>query len=244
MNKIKKIFVLVMINIFLFLLIICTYILANNFFDYRESEKITEKLTEHVIEIDDYSKIDNNINIKWEYLEKINKDIIGWIKIDDTNIDYPILKDDNLYYINHTFENKYNRNGSIFTITNNPFKVQETVLYGHNNKNNIMFSEIEKFMKKDFFYDHQSFKIYTKEKNYDAKIFSIYSIGVYEENSNIKNLTFDERIEYYKNQSNFKNYEQEMPMKIIKLSTCSYLNNKERPTNQRYYLLAYLIEDN
>ena len=54
-----------MINIFLFLLIICTYILANNFFDYRESEKITEKLTEHVIEIDDYSKIDNNINIKW-----------------------------------------------------------------------------------------------------------------------------------------------------------------------------------
>ena len=105
-----------------------------------------------------------------------------------------------------------------------------------------MFSEIENFMNHEFFKNHQTFKIYTKSSNYDAKIFSIYSIGVNEENKNIQNLSFEECIEYYKKQSKFKVENQEIPENIIKLSTCSYLNNKETPTEQRYYLVASLIK--
>lgn len=240
--KVRKIAIFVMIIIFTLIFLVSSYILIKIFLDFKEVEKETIKLKEDIIKI----SIDNEDNtefiINWEELENINKDIIGWLKINDTKINYPIVQDTNLYYINHTFEKKYNINGSIFTKTNKPFEVKETIIYGHNNKNNLMFSEIENFMNHEFFKNHQTFKIYTKSSNYDAKIFSIYSIGVNEENKNIQNLSFEECIEYYKKQSKFKVENQEIPENIIKLSTCSYLNNKETPTEQRYYLVASLIK--
>ena len=210
--------------------------------DYKEVKNETAKLKEVVIETKEIENKDD-VAIDWEKLENINPDIIGWIKIDDTNIDYPIMQDKDLYYMNHTYEGKYNINGSIFTKINNPFETKITTIYGHNNKNEIMFSGIEKFMDEEFFSNHNTFKIYTKSKIYDAKVFSIYSIGVKEESNNIKNLSFEESIEYYKSQSRFKQELGEIPKNIVKISTCSYLNNKARPTNQRYYLIASLVEN-
>ena len=237
--KIKKLAIIIMISIFILILLICSYILIKNFWDLKETEKDSTDLIKEVIEISPHNE-ENQTVIDWEKLETINKDIIGWIKIDGTNINYPIMKDLNLYYINHTYEKNYNKNGSIFTQTSNPFEAQKTIIYGHNNQNGIMFSEIENFMNQEFFNKNQTFKIYTKSDIYDAKIFSIYSIGVNEENKNIQNLSFNESIEYYKNQSKFKVENQEITKNIVKISTCSYLNNKEIPTNQRYYLIASL----
>ena len=70
--------------------------------------------------------IENNeeesIKIDWEKLRNTNKDIIGWIRIKDTNINYPILQDDeSLKYLKHLYDGKYNENGSIFTINEKPF---------------------------------------------------------------------------------------------------------------------------
>ena len=241
-NKIKKFAILIMIVIFILIFLLCSYILVKNFLDFEEAKIETEKLIEEVIEIS-AKREEEKITVDWEKLELINKDIIGWIKISDTKIDYPILKDKDLYYLNHTYDQKYNKNGSIFTNTINPFEANETIIYGHNNQNGIMFSEIENFLNKEFFNNHQTFKIYTKSKTYDAKIFSIYSIEENKESNNIKNLKFNECIEYYKTQSKFKVENQDIPQNIIKISTCSYLNNKEQPTNQRYYLVASLTKN-
>lgn len=262
-DKAKKIVILIMIIVFILIFLICSYILIKNFLDFEESKSENTKLINDVIDVPINNKnIENSKNSKdnedseyianneshemivnWNKLENINKDIIGWIKINDTKINYPILQDSNLYYLNHTYYNKYNRNGSIFTQTRNPFETKETVIYGHNNRNGIMFNEIENFMDVDFFDRHQTFQIYTKNANYDAKVFSIYSIGIDEENQNIKNLSFDECVEYYKNQSKFKRQNQDITDNIIKLSTCSYLNNKETPTEQRYYLVSSLVKN-
>lgn len=240
--KIRKIAILVMIIIFTVIFLVSSYILIKIFLDFKEVEKETKKLKEDIIKVSIEKQDNRELIIDWEKLENINKDLVGWLKINDTKIDYPIVQDTNLYYVNHTFDKTYNINGSIFTKTNKPFEVKETIVYGHNNKNNLMFSEIENFMNQEFFNNHQIFKIYTKSANYDAKIFSIYSIGINEENKNIQNLSFEELIEYYKKQSKFKVEQQESPDNIIKLSTCSYLNNKETPTEQRYYLVASLIK--
>ena len=103
-----------------------------------------------------------------------------------------------------------------------------------------MFSSIGKYMNEQFFYEHSTFNIYTKNQNYIAKAFSIYSIGVNIEENNIKALNFDEEIEYYKNSSKYFINNIGEIKKIVKLSTCSYLNNLTTPTNQRYFLVAKL----
>lgn len=241
--KIRKIAIFIMIIIFTLIFLVGSYMLIKIFLDFKAVEKETTKLKEYIIKISTDNENCNDFTIDWEKLQNINKDIVGWIKINDTKINYPIVQDRDLYYTNHTFDNKYNINGSIFTKTNKPFEVKETLIYGHNNKNNLMFSEIENFMNQEFFNKNQTFKIYTQSANYDAKIFSIYSIGENEENKNIQNLSFEKCIEYYQKQSKYKVESQEKTEKIIKLSTCSYLNNKQTPTEQRYYLVASLIKN-
>ena len=107
-------------------------------------------------------------------------------------------------------------------------------------KNGSMFSTLDKYMDENFLYTHQKFKIYTPNENYEATIFSVYSIGVNTESNNIKKLNFDERIDYYKKASKITIKSDKEITKIVKLSTCSYLNAKTSPTDQRYYIIAYL----
>ena len=85
------------------------------------------KLIEDVIM---QEKEDNKITIDWEKLERVSEDIVGWIKIEGTKIDYPIMKDNNSYkYLKKSFDGKYNKNGSIFTINYNPFEENITTIY-------------------------------------------------------------------------------------------------------------------
>ena len=213
------------------------YIIFKDYQEKEESNKDTENLIKETIIVNEGTK---EKNIDWNKLKEINKDIIAWIEIPDTIINYPILKDNNLYYLKHSYNKKYNSNGSIFTTNKNPFEEFETLLYGHNMKNGSMFSTLDKYMDENFLYTHQKFKIYTPNENYEATIFSVYSIGVNTESNNIKELNFEERIDYYKKASKITIKADEKITKIVKLSTCSYLNAKTSPTDQRYYIIAYL----
>lgn len=227
---------LVVISVLIFL--ICSSILLKDYFSYKNNNKSTEKLIENVITTDIETK---ETSINWEELHQVNSDIIAWIEIENTNVNYPILKDNKLYYLNHSYDKKYNKNGSIFTIDTNPFDCEETTIYGHNMKNGSMFSDLGKYLKRDFLDSHRIIKIYTPTKDYKGIIFSAYSIGFDDENNNIKSLGFKERINYYKNVSKYSIYNNESISKIVKLSTCSYINAHTTPTDQRYYIIAYLI---
>lgn len=224
-----------MIIIFIFVFLICSHLIISDFLEYKENISSTEQLIQEVVEMDD-SNQESRIN--WQYLQEINSDIIAWIEVENTNINYPILKDTNLYYINHSYDKKYNKNGSIFTTNAAPFIDEETVIYGHNMKNGTMFSELGKYLKKDFLDSNNIIKIYTPTGDYECKIFSVYSTCIDDENNNIKSLNFEERIEYYKKSSKYNIANVENISKIIKLSTCSYINAKTTPTDQRYYILA------
>ena len=227
--------------IFILTIVFCIscYILLKDLKEYKESDKSTEKLIEESIEIKEETQ---KRSIDWEYLKSINKDIIAWIEIENTKIDYPILKDKDVYYLKHTFDKKYNSNGSIFTTNSYPFEDKETIVYGHNMKNGSMFSDLGKYLNKDFLNSHFNFKIYTPTCNYEARIFSVYSIGVETESNNIKSLNFEDRIEYYKKASEYNIETDSNIKKIVKLSTCSYLNATTIPTDQRYYIVANLIQ--
>ena len=244
----KKIIIKIIMILFFISFIICVYLLSENFIQFKKSESSNLELIENVI-IEE-NKMDNNEDssyINWPKLKEISKDIIGWIKIDGTNINYPILSDveNSLYYLNHSYDGDYNKNGSIFTTNKNPFNDSKTILHGHNMKNEIMFSELSKYMNKSFFDEHPNFEIYTENTIYKASIFSCYSIGINDEENNIKDLDFVNEMLYYKKASKYSIENVENIEKIVKLSTCSYLNNRANPTTQRYYIVAKLeIIDN
>ncbi len=192
--------------------------------------------------------ISNNkeeFSINWDKINQINEDIIAWITIRDTNINYPILKDnEELKYLKKSYDGTKNKNGSIFTINNNPFIDNVTTVYGHNMKNGTMFSELRNYLDEEFLYKHQKFNIYTKNQNYIATIFSCYTVNIYEEIDKLKNLNFNEELEYYKEKSKYQVKDIENIEKIIKLSTCSYINNYTYPTTERYFIIAKLEKIN
>ena len=242
MNKIKKLLIIIIILACIVSLIIVGYIFIKDYLECNSNNEDIDDLIDEVF-VENPSEKENTID--WNYLKSINEDIIGWIEIEDTEINYPILKDnDNLYYLKHNYLKKYNSNGSIFTLDINPFEDCETLLYGHNMKNGTMFSVLGEYLDKDFLLSHQNIKIYTQNKNYEGAIFSAYSIGIGTEKNNISNLSFDEKIEYYKKASRIKIDNVEVTNKIVKLSTCSYINSRTRPTDQRYYIIATLKEIN
>lgn len=222
--------------------VISSYYLIKDFLEYKSSRTFNDELIDDVfIESNTEKDKQEKETIDWNKLLEINEDIIGWIKIENTNINYPILQDnDNLKYLKHSYNGSYNSNGSIFTLNNEPFNDNITTIYGHNMKNGIMFSELSKYMNKIFLDEHSTITIYTKEENYKATIFSCYSIGVHQEENNIKLLDFENEIEYYKKASKYSIDNIGEIKKIIKLSTCSYLNNHTTPTDQRYYVIAKL----
>lgn len=243
MNKTQKLVIKIVISIFLISFIISLYLLIENYLQLKKAESSNSNLIEDItIENSNKDNNEKSLEIDWKKLKEKNKDIIGWIKIDGTNINYPILSDvdNSLYYLNHSYDEQYNKNGSIFTTNKNPFEDVKTIIHGHNMKNGIMFSELSKYMNKTFLDEHSSFEIYTQNATYKASIFSCYSISINEEENNIKELDFENEVMYYKKASKHSMQNVENIEKIVKLSTCSYLNNRTNPTTQRYYIVAKL----
>lgn len=241
----NKILAIIIIIVSMLLLIISLYFIIKNTLEFKENNELVEKLIDDVIEekeVAEENTEDDFLSIDWKKLKNINEDIIGWIKIKDTNINYPILKSKDLYYLKHSYNKQWNSNGSIFVLAEKPFEENKTIVYGHNMRNETMFSQLGKYLDKDFFNTHKSFELYTQEKKYKATVFSCYSIGLSEEENNIKNLEFEEEIQYYKDKSKFPEKDIGKIKKIVKLSTCSYLENKRIPTEKRYFIIAKIEE--
>lgn len=110
-------------------------------------------------------------------LEQINPDIYGWISVEGTNINYPLVQgEDNDFYLNHAYTGEYLPIGSIFvdfrcedSITRN----FNTVIYGHNITSGTMFHDVTKFFRDEYFDDTYIY-IYTQDGIYIYEPFSVY----------------------------------------------------------------------
>lgn len=236
--KLVKFIVICLIIISIVISSYCLILIIKDMKEEETNESDLIKLENTIID-----ENENNKTIDWDEIKFINEDIVAWIEIENTPVNYPILKDNsNLYYLKHNFNKKYNSNGSIFTLNKDFIQDDEVVIYGHNMRNKTMFSILGNYLNTNFLKEHQIIKIYTENKNYIATIFSCYSIGVNEESKNIRKLSYEDRISYYKSKSNIDTENIDDMGKIIKLSTCSYINAKTTPTDQRYYVVAMMKE--
>ncbi len=111
---------------------------------------------------------------KYKTLLDKNKNLIGWIKIDDTNIDYPVMKSINgngEYYLDHNFDGKEDRNGTVFMddACDPVSPCDNLILYGHNMKSGEMFGQLDYYKNQKFYENH-------KQVRFDT----IYREGIYE----------------------------------------------------------------
>ena len=117
-------------------------------------------------------------SVDFQALQTLNEDVVGWIYIPDTQINYPILQgDDNDDYLYHLLTGEYNSSGSIFLdaeVAAN-FSGQNSPIYGHNMKNGTMFKDITGYKKQAFFDAHPTAMLMTPEKNYFVHLFSGYT---------------------------------------------------------------------
>lgn len=116
-------------------------------------------------------------------LKEVNPDIVGWIRIEGTAIDYPVMySGDNAYYLYRTYQGTQNGSGSIFMEgANRPdFSDLHTILYGHNMKNGSMFAGLHKYAKETFYRDHPIIELNTEEGPRRYQIFSCHTSNAYD----------------------------------------------------------------
>lgn len=101
---------------------------------------------------------------EYEVLYNRNKRLIGWVKIADTNIDYPVMQTvDNEYYLTHDFDQNTDKNGCIFMDKDCDVINRSTnlIIYGHHMKSGAMFGHLDKYTDESFFKEHQTFQFDT-----------------------------------------------------------------------------------
>jgi len=122
-------------------------------------------------------KPDADDPLSFEELLKLNPDVIGWITIDKTHIDQPIVQGkDDLEYINKAADGSFSLAGAIFlSHLNNPdLDDPYNILYGHHMKNGGMFGDVMKFTQKKYFDGHVDGTVLTKDgREYRLKIFAV-----------------------------------------------------------------------
>ena len=89
--------------------------------------------------------------VDFQNLQQINPEILAWITVPGTPIDYPVaLGEDNSYYLNHTVTGESNILGSIFATAGTDFEESHIILYGHNMASGKMFGSLKKYREEEF----------------------------------------------------------------------------------------------
>lgn len=121
---------------------------------------------------------------EYKTLYEKNKKLIGWLKIDDTNIDYPVMQtSNNEYYLDHNFNQEYDKNGSIFMDYACSAYPRSTnlILYGHHMKSGNMFGNLQKYAKESYGQEHALIQFDTIYEEATYQVMYVFRSQVYNE---------------------------------------------------------------
>lgn len=176
-------------------------------------------------------------------LQAINPDVVAWIYLEGTVINYPVVQGpDNSKYLHRLVDGTYNGAGSIFMDYRNLSDLTDrnTILYGHHMKNKTMFAPIANYKEQSYYEEHPTCLILTPEGNYKLEFFAGYVANL---NGDAWKLEFESDEEYggwleqavasSTFQSTISPTTQD---RVVTLSTCSYEYD-----DARYVLLGILV---
>lgn len=132
----------------------------------------------------DENKIEKKVLDEYKNLLNKNKKLIGWVKIDDTNIDYPVMQtSDNEYYLDHNLNQEYDKNGSIFMDKACDVLKPSTnlILYGHHMRSGQMFGNLDDYEKESYYEEHPLIQFDTIYEKGTYQIMYVFRSKVYSE---------------------------------------------------------------
>lgn len=195
-----------------------------------------------VIHYDNQEIVVPDILEEYKMLYSLNQKLIGWVKIDDTYIDYPVLQtSNNEYYIDHNFDQEQDRNGSIFLDAACTILPRSTnlILYGHHMRSGRMFGQLNKYSSESFYEEHKLIQFDTIYERGTYEVMFVFRSKVYGESEIV--------FKYYQfinaaSETEFNSYMREMAEmslydtgvtaeygdELLTLSTCDYYTDYGR----------------
>lgn len=186
---------------------------------------------------------DPDSNPTLEELVAINPDVLGWLTIDDTHIDYPVvIGETDMEYVNKDVYGDFSLSGSIFLDSDNARDLSDpyTLVYGHHMDNGGMFGDVVEFVNTDYFNSHPTGTLYLPDATYAIEIFACVQVDAFD------NMVYDPKAQPAGDVSELLYYVDEIAVqsreigvtpqdKVIGLSTCA-----EAQTNGRVVIFGRL----
>ena len=232
----KKIMYIILIVFFSMLLIYSGIHIIEWFRSNKRNADIKKEISEY-IKIEENKKeeveIENNevkYQIDFKALKEINNDVVAYLRVNNTNVDYVIVKGkDNSYYLKHNLNKEYNISGWPFVDYNNKFDGTDrhVVIYGHNTNDGSMFGTLKNILSKEWYNNEDNLNVIlvTEDATYTYKVFSVYKI---KKEDYYINTFLNNDNEYKKFLNTIKNrsikdfnVEVDTSDKILTLSTCA-----------------------
>ena len=212
--------------------------LAYHFYTSSKDKQASEEILEDVkIDKQEVTETKSERMIQLEQLQKENKEIIGWLEIKGTNINYPVCQTkNNDYYLNHNHKKEKSELGALFLDKDFDLNKPSTnyLIYGHRSNNGAMFEDLIKYQKEDFYKEHKEIQFTTTKEDSTYEIIAVFKSRVfYKSEQNVFRYYYfvnAENEEEYNNYiSNCKkasiydtNTTAEYGEQLLTLSTCEY----------------------
>ena len=183
---------------------------------------------------------DKKVVSSLDELQKINPDVVAWITIDDTKIDYPVLQGRPDYtYLSRDIYGNSSLSGSLYIgiVSNRYFEDDFTIIYGHHMAGGLMFGALDYYVDETYLQEHSVGTLITENKVYDLKVLAFMTMDAYSE---IYSKTTMEYWDKFINEDEYEilsgNLDTEYN-KLLLLSTCGPNGNTDR------YLLILRMEE-
>lgn len=165
--------------------------------DNINNNEITEKIKE-TVKIEDKDENKKEYTIDFSKLKEQNSDTVAWIKVNNTNIEYPVVKaQNNDFYLKHSFDKSNNSAGWIFADYRNKFDGTDKniIIYGHNMKDNSMFGSLKSVISEDW-YNNEDNKYITLITENEIQIYEVFSVYQIEKEDYYIQTSFNSEINF------------------------------------------------
>ena len=240
------------IVIFAIIFLVCAGLLVKRLIDDKKTEGEFAALSDLIDETAEPAEEGETNAEKFARLVERNSEFIGWISIEDTNLDFPVMYSPTRadFYLRHDFEGEYSNYGVPYldedcTLTADS-RSSNLIIYGHNMKTGTIFGCLTGYKESSYYAEHPYIQFDTLYGDGTYEVFAAFAIDVVSDTSfayntyiDMDEATFDEFVGEVKRRSDVDSgITPEYGDELLTLSTCEYSSS-----NGRYVVCARRVQN-